>query len=85
MAGKSLESEVKLTKVFYETENDYHMERGVRRGEFKKSSELDDQQETLPKIKKSDKDDKYFRSKDNLVVRVKNGSSETKRSISDCS
>lgn len=70
VAGNSLESEVKLTKEKVT-------------GEFKKSSELENQQETLPK--KSDKNKVNFRRKDNGVVRVKNGSSETIRSISDCS
>ena len=75
LTGTSLESEVRFME-------------GIMGNKAIKSSELDNQQETLPK--RSSLSNMFARSdivrkKDNLVVRVKEGSSEAIRSISDCS
>ena len=70
LPGKSLESEVRFmigSMVLHKSG---------------KSSELDNQQETLPGTKN---EERSVRRKDNMVVSVKEGSSETLRSISNCS
>ena len=73
LTGISLESEVRFME-------------GLIGNKAKKYSELDNQQETLPKRSSLSKlRNGIVRNKDNLVVRVKEGSSETIRSISDCS
>ena len=73
LPGNSLESEVKfmmLTNLV---------------NKFRKTSELDNQQETLPYALFSGNVKEKVGRKDNEGVSVKKGSSETKRSISDCS